>query len=296
MASAKLGMSEFKKWVLYEDGCLDTSTNTTIENLHHTTEKMIELDSDILDNSNSKTSRKMTVPQRTTRKNSSISVSSNQEFTFGQEISIEASGPEVPLSPSLKARLTATFGQKFSTTKTEINSVEKTITYGGGEQDVGAGKKLRISFAYKEITFSFTAKNKQLIKSMFPEDLLAVWINFWDGRKATPPVNYNDRKTPFEIFSLIYEKKDNLATANLCVHYRKNNNSYILPTYLLRDLIEIDYKEKKVYLKGSSAVFQGAYGDSIVQTISDVVNGQVLSCINSESGEYLYSLDPLALS
>lgn len=240
----------------------------------------VEMDSDILDNSKSSVDRDMTVSKHTHEKSSSITVSSGTEFSFGQEISIEASGKVgLPLVAEGEVKTTAKLvaGQKFSSSHSVVKTEGKTIEYGGGVQKVKAGEILKVSFVYEESQITGTAKIKRPMKICYLERLKKVAVNYWDGEKAVDK-EYLDFNNTYDVFNFIRRKKNGLSTANLFLEYR--NDKYTLPTYSIYPLIEFDDVNKVVYLNKEEANFKISIGKKIIQTISD-----------GETGEAYYMLE-----
>ncbi|MGQ8816609.1 hypothetical protein [Serratia sp. NA_13] len=257
------------------------SVCTEFINIRDVGTNRVEMDSDILDNSDkSSVDRDMTVSKHTHKISSSITVSSGTEFSFGQEISIEASGKVgLPLVTKGEVKTTAKLvaGQKFSSSRSVVKTEEKTIEYGGGVQRVKAGKILKVSFVYEESQITGTAKIKRPIKICYLERLKKVAVNYWDGESAVDK-EYLSFNNTYDIFDLIRRKKNGLSTANLFLEYR--SDKYTLPTYSIYPLIEFDDVNKIVYLKEEEADFKISIGRKIVQTISD-----------GETGEAYYRLE-----
>ncbi len=258
------------------------SVCTEFVNVRDVGTNRVEMDSDILDNSKSSVDRDMTVSKHTHKISNSITVSSGTEFSFGQEISIEASGKVgLPLVAEGAVKTTAKLvaGQKFSSSRSEIKTEEKTIEYGGGVQKVKAGKVLTVSFIYETSKITGTVKIKRPIKICYFERLKRVAVNYWDGVNAVDK-EYLDFNNTYDVFNFIRREKNGLSTANLFLEY--SSDRYTLPTYAIYPLIEFDHVNKVVYLKQEEANFEISLGKKIVQTILDGETGEAYSMLEFE--------------
>lgn len=185
------------------------SVCTELINVRDVGTNRVEMDSDVLDNRNSSVDRDMTVSKHTHKISSSITVNSGTEFSFGQEISIEASGKVgLPLVAEGVVKTTAKFvaGQKFSSSRSEVKTEEKTIEYGGGVQKVKAGTVLTVSFIYEISKIIGTAKIKRPIEICNFERLKRVAVNYWDGENVVDK-EYLDFNNTYDVFNFIRRKK-----------------------------------------------------------------------------------------
>ncbi|NHB98541.1 ETX/MTX2 family pore-forming toxin [Photorhabdus stackebrandtii] len=282
MTLKKLNLNNFKEYVLTPIGRLSAPVTHIIDlkqkNTEHTSD---EIKRYVLEN-NTNVARDMTVPQKNHKKIRTVSTTDGKEFTFGQKISIETSGKlGVPLlsEASVTAAVELMTNQKISSAQTTLDSNESAITYGGGSQNVGAKQKIEVIFTLKKTLFSGMACHRKRIENIDPDNIEKVGVNYWDGDNATHLEFFYDKKTPDDIFSLIYGKKNGLSTANLFIEYKENKHGdedyYIIPTYELFPIIHID-NNKNVYIEEDRTEFNLVIGDEIDQTINDQESGEVL--------------------
>ncbi|MEH7153317.1 hypothetical protein V7095_23565 [Bacillus thuringiensis] len=291
--SNDLNFDTFQKSVLNGDH-VSTITETHFKNIKPTGTQVLEVAQDILDNTGSSRERNMTVAKHTLKKLNSISRTSGSEFTFGQELSVEASGKAgIPLlaDASLKTAFKLTFGQKITRSATALESIEHATEYGGGTQAVEAGKKLKVSYVLEQGTFSGTAVNRKQINNIdtYTSDTYPSGLKLKAVKVLASPNNLQDyygEKTPYEIFKFANKFFD---TSYLILEYAnpENYNEYVvfgLPMTELRKKLDIDDEHKEVYLKENEMQFKSAYGTQITQQIIDVDSGQALEGWKQEKG------------
>jgi len=293
-----MGYDQFYKWVLQRDEFLAPGINTQIKNITSTGKRVTEIfEFPLINDTNSDLN--MTVPKRIYKLVDSLSSTSGREFSFGQEFSFEAGVKDV-----WKAAGKLTFGQKINSTETNLKSTEQTVEYGGNTYPVKAGQSRTVKFIYSQETFSGKAVNRRQITdynssgSSFTKWIGAIGINYWDGKNGTAPEWYRGDQDPtklslagsratyssphlttaYDVFSLINKKdSNNYSTANLLMSVPTRTDSYTIPTYILKDKLDIDDAKKKVYIKEDETEFTGATGGQIIQQVVDNKTGETIS-------------------
>ncbi|WP_420974208.1 hypothetical protein [Bacillus thuringiensis] len=208
----------------------------------------------------------------------SMSITTNAQFKFGQEISAEA---QVPPFAKLSAKMNSeqTFGFGTTNLKTDVYQFK----YGGDKTTVKPGQYKKMTYVLEQNIFSGKMETGKEIREIGSN---MIYMKMSNGQPFyfTFPAYQNGAQgnAVYDVFNYLAQLNETTDISLMKGGVTTDDGDVVnwplgnIPKGTFSEYFRLDQKNKKVYVENTSATFNGVAGNSLVVKITNVLTGKTV--------------------